>query len=179
MAAKQSGATLSKSDAVREYLASNRGTPVKQVAAALAEQGIEVSLALVNKIKYGDHKSLGRGKVHRRPGKSPVRRPESKEASKAQAIREALVQLGRRTRPRDVVAHLKDGGVIVSAAQVSAIRNHQRKGPPRATVAALAGKHSANGRIVVEHLMAAKRLADQLGLDAAKKALEVLARLAD
>jgi hypothetical protein len=175
MATKVSSATLSKSDAVREYLAAHRTAPVKQVASALADEGIEVSVALINKIKYAGRKSLRSRRMAGR--KPPLRKATARPASKAQAIRRALTQLGRATRPRDVVAHLKQGGVEVSAAQVSAVRKRFRGTRPRPAAAALAGGRTGDG-ISLEHLMAAKRLADQVGLDAAQRALEVLARLA-
>ena len=176
MATKSSIGTLSKSDAVREYLSSHAAAPVKEIAQALSEQGVEASIALINKIKYSDRKSPGRRKLGRR--RRSLRGAEAKGASKAQAIRDALVHLGRRARPRDVIAHLKEGGVTVSAAQVSLIRKGFRKhGRLKRSVAGLGGKANADGGISVEHLIAAKRLADEVGLDTAKRALEFLARL--
>ncbi len=176
MAAKESNGTLSKSDAVRQYLSSHATAPVKEIASALSEQGVEASIALINKIKYSDRKSspgrrkLGRRRLHRGA--------DAKGASKAQAIRDALAHLGRRTRPRDVIAHLKEGGVTVSAAQVSAIRKGFRKhGAGKRSVTGLAAKANSDAGIAVEHLIAAKRLADQVGLEAAKRALEFLAKL--
>jgi hypothetical protein len=177
MATKQSIGTLSKSDAVREYLSTHAAAPVKEIASALSEQGVEASIALINKIKYSDRKLPRRSKLGRRRG--PHRGAEGKGASKAEAIRGALAHLGRRTRPRDVIAHLKEGGVTVSAAQVSAIRKDFRKnGRLKRSDARLGMGANSEGGIALEHLMAAKRLADQVGLDAAKRALEFLAKLA-
>ena len=89
-----------------------------------------------------------------------------------------MAHLGRRTRPRDVIAHLKEGGVTVSPAQVSAIRKGFRKhGAGKRSVAGLAAKANSDAGIAVEHLIAAKRLADQVGLEAAKRALEFLVKL--
>ena len=174
MAARGSNGTLSKSDAVRDYLSAHATAPVKEIASALSEQGVQASIALINKIKYSDRKSSGRRTLGRRRKLS--RGAGVKGASKAQAIRDALAHLGRRTRPRDVIAHLKEGGVIVSAAQVSAIRKNSRKqGRLKRSVAV--AKTDAAGGIALDHLIAAKRLADQVGLEAAKSALEFLARL--
>jgi hypothetical protein len=176
MATKESNGTLSKSDAVREYLSSHATTPVKEVAAALSKQGVEVSIALINKIKYSDRKSPHRRKRGGRRG--PVRAGDAKGTSKAQAIRDALTHLGRRSRPRDVIAHLKEEGVIVSPAQVSAVRKVFRKhGGLKRSVAASTVRSNGDGGISIEHLIAAKRLADQVGLEAAKKALEFLVKL--
>jgi hypothetical protein len=153
---------------------------VKEVAAALSEQGVEVSIALINKIKYSDRKSTGRrkrgGRGRARAGL--VRAVEAKGTSKAQAIRDALTHLGRRSRPRDVIAHLKEGGVLVSPAQVSAVRKVFRKhGGLKRSATASTAKANGDGGISIEHLIAAKRLADQVGLEAAKKALEFLVKL--
>jgi hypothetical protein len=176
MVTKESNGTLSKSDVVRAYLSSHATAPVKEVAAALSEQGVEVSIALINKIKYSDRKSPHRRKRGVRRGL--VRAGDVKGTSKAQAIRDALTHLGRRSRPRDVIAHLKEAGVIVSPAQVSAVRKVFRKhGGLKRSVAASAVRSNGNGGIAIEHLIAAKRLADQVGLEAAKKALEFLVKL--
>jgi hypothetical protein len=175
MVTKESSGTLSKSDVVREYLASHASTPVKEIAAALAEQGAEVSVALINKIKYSDRKLPTHGKRGRRRMAHTV---DAKGTSKAQAIRDALTHLGRRSRPRDVIAHLKEGGVVVSPAQVSAVRKVFRKhGGLKRSAAASTVKSNGDGGISIEHLLAAKRLADQVGLEAAKRALEFLVKL--
>jgi hypothetical protein len=177
MARKASIATLNKRDAVRQNLATHGDTPAGQVVAALAEQGVEVSLARVNRLKSADRKTPGRRGGGRR-AKAGLDRSPVKTASKAEAIREALKKLDGGARPRDVIAHLKTGGVVVSAAQVSLIRKQFRQSAAQSADGAAAGKHASNRGIAVEHLIAAKRLADQLGLDAARKALDVLARLA-
>jgi hypothetical protein len=176
MATKESTGAPSKSDAVREYLSSHATTPVKEIGKALAEQGVDVSIALINKIKYSDRKST-RHRKHVGRRKS-VRGADAKGTSKAQAIRDALAQLGRRTRPRDLIAHLKEGGVTVSAAQVSAVRKSFRKnGRLKHSAAGSPAKGHVDGGIAVEHLIAAKRLVDQVGLDAARMALEFLVKL--
>jgi hypothetical protein len=177
MATKELSPTVSKSDAVRAYLSSHATAPVKEVGKALSEQGVDVSIALINKIKYSDHKSLHRGK---RGGRRRLSSSAGAQGtSKAQAIRDAISHLGRRTRPRDVIAHLKEGGVTVSPAQVSAVRKGFRtNGRLKRSVAAAPGKRHAQGGISVEHLIAAKRLVDQVGLDAARTALEFLVKLA-
>jgi hypothetical protein len=180
MVTKESNGAPSKSDVVREYLSSHATAPVKEIATALSEQGVDVSIALINKIKYSDRKSPGHRKHsgRRRARAGLVRAAEAKGTSKAQAIRDALTHLGRRSRPRDVIAHLKEGGVIVSPAQVSAVRKvFRQQGGLKRSVAASTAKANGDGGISIEHLIAAKRLADQVGLEAAKKALEFLVKL--
>ncbi|HTU24792.1 MAG TPA: hypothetical protein VMF30_05315 [Pirellulales bacterium] len=176
MGTKESAGALSKSDAVREYLAKHATTPVKEIAKALSEQGVDVSIALINKVKYSDRKP-GRGrKAAGRRGRAAA----AKGTSKAQAIRDALAHLGRQSRPRDIIAHLNDAGITVTAAQVSAIRKVFGKGPrgqSKRGLAGFAGKSSVAGGIAVEHLLAAKRLADEVGLEKARLALEFLVKL--
>ncbi len=61
----------------------------------------------------------------------------------------------------------------------AAARNSSDKSDRRTrAVTAPVGKSAKRRGIALAHLMAAKRLADQVGLDAAKQALEVLAKLA-
>jgi hypothetical protein len=176
MAAKESIGTVSKSDAVREYLSSHATAPVKEIATALSEQGVEVSVALINKIKYSDRKTSHRRKRGGRRAMASA--AGSKGTSKAQAIRDALTHLGRRSRPRDVIAHLKAGGVVVSPAQVSAVRKVFRKhGGFKRSAGGSAARTNGDGGIAIEHLIAAKRLADQVGLEAARRALEFLVKL--
>ena len=52
MARKGTRRDGSKSQAIRDYFKAHPGTGAKIVHAALAEQGVSVSLALVNKVKY-------------------------------------------------------------------------------------------------------------------------------
>jgi hypothetical protein len=179
MVAKGSTATPSKSDAVREYLSTHRTLPAKQVAAALAEQGVDVSLALVNKIKYHKAKPSSRRRAQAPRPRHSAGQTAAKAMSKAQAIRDTLALLGRTARVRDVIAHLKAGGIAVTAAQVSVVRKAAGlRGRPRPGAATVSGRRDGASGIVLADLLAAKRLADQVGLEGAKKALEVLARLA-
>ena len=193
MAAKTSAATGSRSDAIRDYLKAHPQAAQKEIAAALSAQGVTVSAALINKIKYGKTSSGRKRKAGRVAGSRNGAGGTSNGSggasngmagtSKAQAIRDAFASLGRRTRPRDVIAHLREQGTVVSAAQVSALRQNLRK-RGRAAGSSASGGRVSNGRasgqelgLSVAHLLAAKKLADQVGFPAAKKALEVLARL--
>jgi hypothetical protein len=99
-----------KSQAIRDYLATNPDSGPKQIVADLRKQGTKVSLALASAVKY----------------KSPNKKP------------------GKRGRK-----------------------------PGAATTA-----HNGNGHLALEHLLAAKKLVEQLGsVSAAKQAVDALAKL--
>jgi arginine repressor len=115
------------------------------------------------------------------------------EMSKADAIRDAIARLGRRARPRDVIADLSEKGVTVTSPQVSAlmkklgIKRRRRRGGRAAgevtTTTATATRGAkrgprASGGLTAGDLLDAKRLADQLGgVEKLKKALDVLEQL--
>ena len=99
-------------------------------------------------------------------------------SSKAQAIRDKIKELGRRARPRDVIAALLERGITVSSAQVSMVRKQMglRKRRRQKAVASKSGSQGpAVGTVSVSDLIAAKRLADSMG--GAKMALKALATL--
>lgn len=103
--------------------------------------------------------------------------------NKAEEIRKAAKELGgKKVRPKDVIALLATKGISVAPAQVSAtlkaagyrrIRRHKTTTSPKARHAS----HTPD--VSLDHLLAAKALVNKLGsLEAAKKALDVLAKLA-
>ena len=102
--------------------------------------------------------------------------------NKAEEIRKAAKELGgKKVRPKDVIAALAAKGITVSPPQVSAtlkaagyrrIRRHKATASPKAHHA------SRNADVSLDHLLAVKALVNKLGsLEAAKKALDVLAKL--
>ena len=102
--------------------------------------------------------------------------------NKAQAIRDAAKKLGKKVRPKDIISALAAEGITVSSPQVSATlkaagyRRTRRTG--RAGSTASHG-HGKSTEVSLEHLLAAKALATKLGsVEAAKKAIDVLAKLA-
>ena len=114
------------------------------------------------------------------------------EMSKADAIRDAIARLGRKARPRDVIADLSEKGVTVTSPQVSGlmkkmgIKRRRRRGgrgagEGAATATATRGAKRgprATGGLSAGDLLDAKRLADQLGgVEKLKKALDVLEQL--
>ena len=185
MVSKKSTATPSRSDAVRAYLKAHPDASQKDIAAGLSAQGVQASVSLINKIKYGKPKvkrgrkaKAGRPSAHRN-GKPAARKAGASKAgtSKAQAIRDAFATLGRSTRPRDIIAHLDAQGVKVSAAQVSVLRKTKAKRKPAKAGSATRQATAGALELSLEHLIAAKKLTDQVGLQAARKALDILARL--
>lgn len=165
--------TGSKSDAVRDYLAKRPTSSIKDIVAGLKAEGVSVSAALASKIKYG------------RPGKTSGRKKKSSKGgrgSKAEAIRAQIKSMGKRMRPRDVIAELKAQGIVVSSAQVSTVAKSmgmRRRGERKPAMAGIAARTSkASNAISIDDLIAAKRLADHLGgLDRAKVAIDALAKL--
>jgi len=158
---KAAAPAVSKSDAVREVLASQPKAPTKEVKAKLEAKGVKASEALINKIKYGRKAA---------PGK---KRGGSRTAagSKADAIRGMFDQMGLDARPRDVIAALKASGVTVTSAQVSTLRS-------KLTTNGHSTGKVVGGAVAFEHLLAAKQLAERLGgVEAARRALDSFARL--
>jgi hypothetical protein len=186
MARAKSTEGKSKSDIVRDYLRSDPTASVSQIVADLAPYGI--SQALAQKIKYKDgpsarRSSRGRGRS-RAAASYPAGGPVGDE-SKADSIRRIAGGMGKRVRPRDVVAALREEGITVSSAQVGNVLKRmgmrRRRGGRRGAAARSAGRaaRSTNSQAIsLEALIAAKKLADQLGgVQAAKEAMDALAKL--
>lgn len=175
----------SKSDIVREYL---RGKPTATVNEIVNDlKPYDISQALAQKIKYKDGSRRGR-----RPRKGPAAEamssftPPAPAAgeTKADAIRRIAQAMGKRVRPRDVIAALKSEGTEASFAQVGQVLKSMgmrpRRGRMSRTEAGLprAPRSTESSTISLDALMAAKRLADQLGgVRAAKEAMDALAKL--
>lgn len=107
--------------------------------------------------------------------------------NKSAAIREQFAALGNDAASKDVIAALAAQGIEVSSAHVANERARQaqkaqRAGMPNFGVRrrgrpAGSGASAATGSLE-QTLMEAKRLADRVGgVDEAKKALDILARL--
>ena len=104
---------------------------------------------------------------------APKKRKTKKQSSsngttKAQSIRDAAKELGKKSRPRDIIAALAEKGIKVTSPQVSmtlkaaGLRRGRRR---RKSVAAVAAKQqSGNGQSLdIHELLQVKKLADQLG----------------
>jgi hypothetical protein len=109
---------------------------------------------------------------------SPAAAP-SNHSTKAEQIRQAAKSLGRKVRPRDVIAKLAEQGVIVSSAHVSAVlasmgMKRRRRGGRRAVPMV----ETIASTLTLDSLLAAKKLVSQLGsVEVAKTAVDALARL--
>jgi hypothetical protein len=176
-----------KSDIVREYLKGNPTATVQDIVQDLKRY--EISRALAQKIKYKDGSSGGRR--GRKPGRTAAAsaaaaQPSSENERKADSIRRVAGGMGKRVRPRDVVASLREEGIDVTSAQVSQVlkgmgmrrRRRGRKPAGERTARGRAVQADASTSLSLDALIAAKKLADQLGgVQAAKQAMDALARL--
>lgn len=102
-------------------------------------------------------------------------------SSKADQIRQAARLLPAPVRPRDVIAALAEQGVDVSRGQVSQVLlsiGMRRGGRRRKKIAAGGSVKAESPLLDLQALIAAKKLADQLGgINAAKQAVDALAKL--
>jgi arginine repressor len=159
---KAKAIATSKSDVIREILKARQSASVKEIRAELDERGVKASDALINKIKYGRNGNGAKKSRGRKAGSS---------ASKADAIRNMLGEMGNEARSRDIIAALAKRGMAVSSAQVSTLRKTLHSSRSSTTSGSM---HSVS----LDHLLAAKNLAERLGgIDAARQALASLARL--
>jgi hypothetical protein len=122
------------------------------------------------------------------PGDSMPRRKKSAAAkaeqpSRAELIRQTAQSLGRRVRPRDIIAALKDKGVTVSSTLVSktlAAAGFRRRRRRRKLGAGAEARQamSAGGSLNLDALIAAKALIEKVGgVENAQAALSGLKRL--
>ena len=116
-----------------------------------------------------------------RPKKSAAAKAE--QPSRAEMIRQTAQTLGRRVRPRDIIATLKDKGVTVSSTLVSKTlaaagfrrRRQRRRAGPGADVRRTT---YAGGSLNLDALIAAKALIEKVGgVENAQAALSALKRL--
>ncbi len=179
MAKAKRGAAENKSDLVRQYVAKHPSASVSAIQQGLHAQGVEISLSLASKIKYG----RGKKATGKRRG-AGSRKPSAGAGSlvKADLIRAEIQAMGARFRPRDVVASLDKKGVVVTSSHVISVakslgmKRRRRGRPARAAAIRAGGVHAE--RVSLNDLIAAKRLAEKLGgIEAAASALAALARL--
>jgi hypothetical protein len=116
-----------------------------------------------------------------RPKKS--RAAKSEQPSRAEMIRQTAQALGKRVRPRDIIATLMEKGVTVSSTLVSKTlaaagfrrrRRHRQLGPG----AAVHRSASPGGSLDLDALIAAKALIEKVGgIENAQAAISVLKKL--
>ena len=128
----------------------------RDIIAALKEQGVTVSHSLVTKtLKRAGFKPNAHDKKPAVAKKSAGKQPAAAAATsngvaqvnKAQRIRDVAKSLGKKVRPKDVIAELAEEGIPVSSAQVSttlAAAGYRRKRRGKKTAAATVA-HSGNG----------------------------------
>ena len=113
--------------------------------------------------------------------KRKKRRP-TEPVNKAQAIRDVAKKLGRKVRPRDIIAALAAKGITVSSPQVSMTLKSAgyarvRRGRKKAATAAVVTGAPGTEFSIVD-LLLAKHYADRLGgTEQLKEALAALERL--
>lgn len=169
-----------KSQVVRDYLKANKGAMPKDIVAGVKkESGIDVSLALVNKVKYAKKAGRKSKTKGRKPKGRKAKAKGTERGAKAQAIRDTFAKLGKKAKPSQVIADLKTQGIKASYSQVSTIRKKvfkRGRKPGSKTVASAASMSSES--ISMDHLIEAKKLAEKLGgIDAARHALSALSKL--
>jgi len=172
----------SKSQAISEYLASNKDASPKQIVEGLKEKGIEVSFGLASAVKY---KHPGKKKTSARKAKRVAAVKTEPAVTGSDSIRQFIAK-NPTAGPKDIQAGLKAEGVKVSKHLISAVKYSKakkksgkmaRRMARRATVHVAARKtHSSS--ITVEQLIEVKRFTDSLGsADQVRQALDMLEQL--
>jgi hypothetical protein len=111
-----------------------------------------------------------------RPKKSAADQP-----TKAQRIRDVAKKLGKKVRPRDVIAELAKEGIKVTSPQVSkTLREAGYRRRRRGRKAGTAAVRSASGNgLSLDALLAAKALIVKVGsIETAEQAISALKKLA-
>ena len=158
----------------------------KDIIAALKEQGITVSHSLVTKtLKRAGFKPKVGGKKPAAPKSSAGKKAAAAtshadgQVNKAQRIRDVAKTLGKKVRPKDVIAELAKEGITVSSAQVSSTLSAAgyRRKRRKKVAAAVAHPASGNG-LNLDALIAAKALIAKVGsVEVAQEALAALKKL--
>jgi hypothetical protein len=160
-------AELSKSDATRHYVKNHPRSTAKEIVAGVKrESGVDISEALAAKIRHKARVATSNAAT------------SSNGTSKAGSIRQVAQSMPKPVRPRDVIAKLAEHGIEASSAQVSQVlktmgmKRRKRRGRRAIVDATVASTLS------LDSLLAAKKLANQLGsVEAAKSAVDALAKL--
>jgi transposase len=147
----------------------------RDIIAALKEQNVVVGYTQVSK-------ALKAAGFHRKArGKKAAATNGAAETSKAQRIRDIAKALGKKVRPRDVIAELAKVGIDVSSAQVSSTlraAGYRRKRRGKKAAPASGAAHASGNGLNLDTLLAAKALiAKAGGVEVAEEALRVLKKL--
>jgi hypothetical protein len=192
-----------RSQSIREYLAGHPNAMPKDVVAALKSKGVIVAPGLAGLIKFqmkrgkgGSTKPTRRGPGRPKGSKNKVTRMAtaaktgSRSSNKSDAVREYLAA-NPTASPATVQQALKARGINISTSLASVIKYSKRgpgraKGSARARAVATATRRvgrpagsASNGSLRAEDLLAAKAFVERIGgIEAAKRAIEVLEQLA-
>jgi len=183
MAKKKAQEGANKTELTKHYVAKHPTAGVNEIVDALKKQGIDISRSLASKIKYGRTSAKKGRKAKKTSARVASKNGDAGYGQKAEAIRSAAKSLGKKVRPRDVIAMLKDQGIEVSSAQVSTTlkgmgMRRTRRGRGAGVSAATPRAVGRSESITIDDLIATKKLVEQLGgIDQAKTAISALARL--
>ncbi len=170
-----SGGT-SKAEQIRQTAtALGPSARVRDVVAALKEQGVSVSSPQVSKtLKAAGIKLKRRG----RRG-AAVAGAETAGGTKAERIRQAAQRMKKPIRPRDIIAELASEGLTVSSAQVSAVlREAGYRRRRRRLTREPSGRSAASNGLSLDALIAAKALIDKVGsVEVAEEAIRAMKKL--
>jgi hypothetical protein len=159
--AQESGATkTSAKKAASKKKSSKQSAPKKRAGKKPAPNKSVAKKA--TKKKLAAKKSVATKSV---PKKRKTKKQPAVQINKAQAIRDEAKELGKKARPRDIIAALKAKGISVSSPQVSTtlkaagLRRGRRRKKAKAAVVATNG----HGGLNINELVLVKKLAEQLG----------------
>jgi hypothetical protein len=183
---QEEGKTLS--DVIRDYMQEYPDHKTKKVIDGLKERGVEVSVDLVNKVKYRlKKKAAGEKPVKKakaRAGRKGSAKPAQGELTGTQLILNYMKE-HRGVKPKQIQAGLAAQGHKVTMSLISAVRARRKAKRKAKRVAARAVATAARSTlpasasaISAAQLVDVKRLADALGgADAVRTALNTLDEL--
>lgn len=156
----------------------------RDIVAALDMKGIKVGYTQIAKaLRAGGFRKRG-GRKAGMANAATNGVADSTKVNKAQRIRYAAKKLGKKVRPKDIIAELAKDGITVSSAQVSTtLRDAGYRRRRRRAVAAVGAGNRSDRRSVshgldLEALIATKALVDKIGgIETAEEALRALKRL--
>jgi hypothetical protein len=173
-----------KSQAISDYLASNKEAKPQQIVDALKEKGVQVSFGLASAVKYGT--KGGKKKTSAKKAKRIVAVKSQPAVTGTESIRQ-YISKNPKAKPKEIEAGLKAEGVKVKLSLVNSVKYAKAKQPKlgkkarrmarRATVQ-VAARKTPSTALSIEQLIEVKRFADSMGgADQVREALETLAQL--
>lgn len=167
-----------KSEAIIEYLADNNEAMPRHVVEALKEKGINVSVGLANKIKYGKKK---RKKSSPSKAHEVIAMTSEPFVSGSESIRQYIARHPK-AGPKAIEAGLKAEGVTVKLGLISAVKYSKKPvkkmWPRRTPVVQVAARAISVSTLSIEQLIEVKKFANSIGgADQLRHALDMLAQL--